>query len=361
MDVNITERESVVVLRPGALGDTLVAVDALAALRRAYPGAAIELVGNRTAGDLLRDAGLVDRVVAFDSAEVSPLFLDPPEVAARWHGAALVVVWLNDPLRIADAFGRAGARLIVAASPFPVERDIHVADHLIETLRAGGVRLVRGEALTLLGPKNDVPRKGIVIHPGSGAARKNWAAAHYAVLIEVLQARGEEFTLLQGPADVQAVAAVRRALGGLTVPIIAPIEIKQTVEVLRRAVLVVGNDSGVSHLGARIGTPTVAIFVATDPSQWAPRGPWVSIVGSGGSGPAVEEVLAAANGLLDRRPWDGRLTSAVGATVEHEDTGEERDEHEDGHTVNHVVLPESRRSPSYGVPVTCGLRRAPAE
>ena len=64
---------------------------------------------------------------------------------------------------------------------------------------------------------------------------------------------------------------------------------------LASARLYIGNDSGITHLAAAVGTPVVAIFGPTDPAVWAPRGERVAVV-SGGSLDAIEvdEVLVQA-------------------------------------------------------------------
>ena len=46
---------------------------------------------------------------------------------------------------------------------------------------------------------------------------------------------------------------------------------------LARASLYIGNDSGITHLAAAVGTPTLALFGPTDPAVWAPRGPNVRV------------------------------------------------------------------------------------
>lgn len=63
---------------------------------------------------------------------------------------------------------------------------------------------------------------------------------------------------------------------------------------LATARVYVGNDSGISHLAAAVGTPTVAIFLASDPNIWAPRGPHARVL----QRPAAADVLAAARGIL---------------------------------------------------------------
>lgn len=63
---------------------------------------------------------------------------------------------------------------------------------------------------------------------------------------------------------------------------------------LSRARLYIGNDSGIAHLAAAVGTPVVAVFLASDPAIWSPRGDRVAVL----ERPTVDAVLAASRRLL---------------------------------------------------------------
>ena len=139
----------------------------------------------------------------------------------------------------------------------------------------------------------------MLVHPGSGSPRKNWPADRFAALIRRLMGDRWSVSLLQGPADATAVAEVFAALGPFSreIPVARPSSVRSLAQWVARAHMLVGNDSGVAHLAARLGVPTVAIFGPTEPSQWAPRGPAVAPVGGGGNWPRLEEVLSASEAL----------------------------------------------------------------
>lgn len=296
--------ERVIVFHPGALGDTLLTVGALAGLRQAFPGALIELVGHNGAAALLRRTGVVDAASAFDSLQVASLFLSPPLVSLRWQGARLVVLWLRRADSIGSAFEAAGAEGVIAADPEPADPKLHVADHLVQTLAGAGVTTPSPW------PKLDLPRRedGIgwasegraVVHPGSGSPRKNWSPHGFAMLLDELKAWGNDPLLVAGPADDAAVGEVVGGLRGERIETIRPASVRALAELLAGATLYVGNDSGVSHLAALLGVPTVVLFGATDPARWAPRGERVRMLGRLGGWPSLEEVLACGAELLHR-------------------------------------------------------------
>ncbi len=71
------------------------------------------------------------------------------------------------------------------------------------------------------------------------------------------------------------------------------LELAEAGAVLSECALYVGNDSGITHLAAGLGVPTVAVFGPTDPAVWRPLGPRVRVV-RGRPWPTVEEVRGAA-------------------------------------------------------------------
>ena len=114
-------------------------------------------------------------------------------------------------------------------------------------------------------PCDAVRENFAVIHPFSGSTRKNWplekfraVAAHLERIMPVYWCRGAE--------DPPLPEAVRID------------DLYQLACWLAKARVYVGNDSGITHLAAAVGTPVLALFGPTDPAVWAPRGPHVRVV-----------------------------------------------------------------------------------
>src|SRR5215207_8344130 len=125
-------QSGLLVLRPGAIGDTLLTLPALAALRARFPGDRLTLVGNRAAAPLVQLAGLTDQWIDFDAAAVASLFVPkPPErfsVLVNVGGDArraplrTAVAWCRDQDGVLKAnLERLGAKgVLVAPSRPPV-------------------------------------------------------------------------------------------------------------------------------------------------------------------------------------------------------------------------------------------------
>jgi heptosyltransferase-3 len=111
----------------------------------------------------------------------------------------------------------------------------------------------------------------LALHPGSGSPRKNWPLERFEHLATQF-AGGRPWLLVRGPAEV----GLGRSLEDVAGAVVANnLPIRNLGALLAHAGAYVGNDSGVSHLAAAWGAPTVALFGPTDPNVWSPVGPRV--------------------------------------------------------------------------------------
>ncbi len=136
-----------------------------------------------------------------------------------------------------------------------------------------------------------------VIHPGASGVRKQWPSASFAELACRLIAQGWQVLLCEGPLDQMAIQELFVALQGKAVTAsMRKIRIERVMPlaaVIRICSIYVGNDSGISHLAAGTGCPTLVFFTATNPAIWSPRGPRVEVMVA----PKPDRVLAYITGL----------------------------------------------------------------
>ena len=287
----------ITVVRPGALGDTLLALSALASLRRWAPAARLTLIARGDCLPLALTSGLADAAWSWDLPDWGILFAEgsdegsvepTPLARAALAEADLVVVWLADPTgQIARRLAALGARQALVASPQPPPDDqrTHVALWLARTLRPLGLpdrSLAELVALTprLTAPPTDTGLAGprtLALHPGAGSAGKRWPAERFAAVAALARAAGYAPLLLAGPADDVALAETQSALRerGVAATVERDQPLTRLAELLSQCAGYLGNDSGVSHLAALVGAPTVAVFGPTDPARWSPLGPRV--------------------------------------------------------------------------------------
>ena len=244
--------------------------------------------------ELFSNLPLVDRVLDHNRSDWAGLYLDPPEVPENFkkflltQRAAVVLSRKSDDPLAAGLKSLGLPRVLTIPSRPPENRRIHLTDHMFEAagLAPGPDRLLLhpvpaalAQAETLVNDLGLKPGAWVVLHPGSGSPTKNWGVEHWLELGRlVLKTRGLTPLYLLGPAEAGLAEVVRAgadALGGRTTQGL-PLSTAAGLLYLSQGCL--GHDSGLSHLAARLGRPTVAIFGPTDPAQWAPRGPRVQVV-----------------------------------------------------------------------------------
>lgn len=271
-------------IHPGALGDVLLAVPALRALRAAS-AAPLVLAAQPRIGALLAALGVVDRHVAFDGLGLDALFVEHAERRPRLPAAARLVCWFG--ARDAAFVRRLTALVPGATVAAPAAEGAVVWEHLLATAAAppgaqwcAPVRApeaVRALGLaTMIAAGADGPSPWLVVHPGAGSAAKCWPAEAFARAITGLAARARMNVLIhQGPADAGAAAALRRHLGSGVVWLVEP-ALPALAGVLAHARAYLGNDSGVSHLAAALGVPGLVLF---DPRHlpWRPWWPGIGV------------------------------------------------------------------------------------
>jgi ADP-heptose:LPS heptosyltransferase len=191
---------------------------------------------------------------------------------------------------------------VVCHDPTPPAGAKHASEWLAEPVAAFGADAARrdlpahqpttAEREAAFGLVARMPARFLAIHPGSGSLTKNWPADRFAALAQSLSP-DRPWLLVEGPAE-EGTTGVLRAVPGVVVAATLPPRVVGAV--LATAGLYVGNDSGVSHLAAAWGAPTVALFGPTDAVVWSPVGPSVVVVRSSDNSMEsirLEEVLSA--------------------------------------------------------------------
>ncbi len=264
----------ILIIHPGALGDVLQAVPALRGLRAEAPGGRLVFAGQPRLGRLLVALGVVDEARAFDGLGLEALFTDAPAPSA-------LADFLGDFTRVVSWFGsreptyaaRLGALAadLIVARPVP-DHDTPVWRHLIATLPASA--LAEREAVAPIRPAASPPTSpALVVHPGSGGAWKQWPAERFAEVIAAVAARHAlPIVVHQGPADRAAVEVLLARLDAPVERLVEP-ELPALAAALALARAYLGGDSGVSHLAAAVGAPSVILFPPAHLPRWTPWSP----------------------------------------------------------------------------------------
>ncbi|BCW54615.1 MULTISPECIES: glycosyltransferase family 9 protein [unclassified Arthrobacter] len=282
-----TDVSRIVILRGGGLGDLIFAIPAMAALKVAYPGSTITLLGTPIHKALLEAVkSPVDEVVVLPFAEgVRPGQEEAPELDrffADMRGRTFdLAVQLHGGGRYSNPFLlRLGARHTVGtrtADAASLERTVPYLYYQHEPLRALEVAGFAGafpvDLEARLAPAGGgaahealdgaAGQPLVVIHPGATDPRRRWPADKFAELAAACAADGSRVVIIGDSSEQDLAEAIAARAGSAAVDSAAgALDMAGLVALLAEAGVVVANDSGPRHLAQALGVPTVGIFWA---------------------------------------------------------------------------------------------------
>jgi ADP-heptose:LPS heptosyltransferase len=164
-------------------------------------------------------------------------------------------------------------------------RRIHVGEYLLGQLKSCGLiktpGCINGRVLASIGhpdrrDKSFDPKK-IVLHPGSGSRRKNWPIQNFIKVGSALRSNSFVPEFILGPAEIDLIEELEKE-EILTGHIHVVDDLTELAGRLKTSGGFIGNDSGVCHLAAFLGLPTVTVFGPSDPQRWKPVGRAVKAV-----------------------------------------------------------------------------------
>jgi glycosyl transferase family 9 (putative heptosyltransferase) len=267
------------VVHTGGIGDFLLTCPALRLLAEDGP---VELLGRPSRLALGIAGGIAEAVHDIDSVGFESLFSEPnSRIRAFLTRFNRAIIWMRDDGQIEAALRSCGiedVRLFPGLPPDDWTR--HASAYYLSCLgfeEAPPFRFVLEPAEHSF---------DVVIHPGSGGKAKNWPQERFESVAEMLAESGRAVTWVLGPAE-EGFAPKGKA------DVLRADSLVELARVLTAAKLYIGNDSGITHLAAAAGCPTIAIFGPTDPDIWAPLGENVTVL-RGDPWPSVDAVLACA-------------------------------------------------------------------
>lgn len=275
-------RGKMLVIRGGAIGDFILTLPVLSALRAAFPDTHLEVLGYPRVAQLAVAAGVADATASIESRPLAGYFsrtgpvdksLDP-----YFASFSVIVSYLYDP----DGYFQANVLNATKAQFFkgphrPSETEnLHAAKALLKPLERLAIFNPDPEPKLPLPPTAlPVGREGrwLAMHPGSGSETKNWPEENWAALIcFLLEHTGLNLLLVGGEAEGNRL--LKLAPNGLN----PRVEIAQNLPLtglaarLQGCEAFVGHDSGITHLAAALGLKTLALWGHTNPEVWRPAG-----------------------------------------------------------------------------------------
>lgn len=295
---------NLLVLRYRFIGDTILTVPFLRNLRRAFPGARIDMVVAPYSSDVLIGTPYVDDFIVYDPptihadsggrhrtllskarfvAELRKRRYDKAYVLKRSFSSAVVALLSGAPERIGfDTEGRG----VLLTKRVPYRRDRHEVLNFLEVLRTDGVPVADDHleawlsaeevsfAEGFLARAGLAPGKRLIgIHPFTANPTRAWHEDNFIEAANALQAEhGARILLFGGRRDLEPARYIEERIRPAPIPAVGCTDLRQTMALLSKCSLLLCNDSGIMHLGAALQVPLVALFGPQTPDVFGPWG-----------------------------------------------------------------------------------------
>jgi ADP-heptose:LPS heptosyltransferase len=287
---------SIAVFRALVLGDMLCATPALRALRAAYPRARITLIGLPWAQALVERLASVDELLSFPGypglPEKAPDLGELPgflaeaqsrkfDLVLQMHGSGTITNPLVAAMGARRCAGFQGHGAFcpdpLLFTPWPegcheIERCLALTDSL--GLPRQGLQLdfpLRAEdhrRLRALWPGCE--GRYAVVHPGSQLPSRRWPLQRFARVAEALAAQGLQVVVTGTAGEAGLAQELRAQCKAPLVDLVGRTDLWTLGALVHGATLLVCNDTGISHIAAALGTPSVVISLGSDVRRWAP-------------------------------------------------------------------------------------------
>jgi heptosyltransferase-3 len=289
---------NIVVIRTEALGDSLLTLPILVALRKKYHHPHITFVGHPAVMPLAKAWAIADEVYDCDKSLKKELYSAKGIRNTKWRTllqkADLVITWnyiggldakktlelLRQNLR------KATTGDVICESTVPLFEYENVSMHLVEFLaETAGLPPMKPQDIVLpyTGPdalQLDTPP--IALHPGSSVETRRWPVASFAALIDELLHRGYPVLVLTGPSEAKLAQTLPRQLSVKPQPasfsILPKAPLLEVAARLKQCGCYIGHDTGPTHLAALLQIPTLALYAKSHRTPLSPLGPTVEMI-----------------------------------------------------------------------------------
>jgi heptosyltransferase III len=277
-------RGKILVIRGGAIGDFILTLPAIAALRKNFPDAFVEVLGYPHIAQLALAGGLVDRVESIGSRALAGFFARNGELAEElvdyFSEFDLIISYLYDPDHIFSTnVARCTQAQFITGPHRPSERStVHATQLYLKPLERLAIfdadpipRLQVGRDSTPLFRNAEARERILALHPGSGGEHKNWPEAKWAELLQnLINETSFNLLLVGGEVEGERLQRLAAALPPARVRVAQSRPLAELAQILQQCSGFIGHDSGISHLAAAVGLPGLILWGETAEVTWRP-------------------------------------------------------------------------------------------
>lgn len=299
----------ILVIRGGAIGDFVLTLPVLSALKSRFPSASIEILGYPAIARLALIGPLADALHPIEARPLAGFFarrgmLDAA-MSAFFARFDVILSYLYDPdgifrenvLKCTRAQYHQGRHRPDETAP------LHAVDTFLQPLQR--LAIFEPDGTPRLEPECRSPGPGrwIAVHPGSGSETKNWPEPRWTELLSrLLRQTNLGMLLVGGEAEGQRLDRLAQGWPAHRLRMFRNQPLDELAGTLRACLHFLGHDSGITHIAAAVGLPCVVLWGPSNPILWRPRGDRVLVIqaDAGLAGLSVDAVWEVLESRLDR-------------------------------------------------------------
>jgi heptosyltransferase-2 len=299
-------RGKILIIRGGAIGDFILTLPAIAALRQQFPDAHLEVLGYPHIIQLAQAGGLVDRVQSIEARALAGFFARRGELASDlvdyFSEFDIILSYLYDPDDIFKTnIARCSPAQFIVGPYRPNEMEkVHATKVYLRPLERFAI--FEADNLPRLSLNSQPPAvKQIALHPGSGSEKKNWPEAKWANLLQhLVHSTDYNLLLIGGEAEGERLQRLAAALPITRTRVAQSLPLTELAWMMQPSTAFVGHDTGISHLAGALGLPGVVLWGNTVEEIWRPPHQQIVVLKNPGGIKmiTVEEVTENLEGIL---------------------------------------------------------------
>jgi lipopolysaccharide heptosyltransferase II len=276
--------ESILLIRPGGIGDAVMLAPAIEALKKKFPRATITVLAEK------RNAGVFDlipsvtNVLRYDvPTEFIAAFRLKPDLTIdteQWHRLSAVVARLTGAGTLVGFGTNERTRLFHHAIPY--SHDDYEAASFMRLLAPLGIAppvsiappflsvplATQVRAAQLLAPLKGQPF--VVLFPGASIPERRWGADRFGQVAVSLASQGYKIVIAGGKEDMATAASIIANRDGFNFA--GQTNLAETAAIIGQSAMLISGDSGILHIGVGLGIPTVSLFGPGIAPKWGPQG-----------------------------------------------------------------------------------------
>jgi heptosyltransferase III len=283
------KRGKILVIRGGAIGDFILTLPAISALRSTFADTYLEVLGYPVVAELAQAGGLIDSFRSIEARPLARFFARDAELDRGWSdyfgSIDLIISYLYDPDALFKSnVGRTTKAQFIQGPHRPNENEnLHATAVFLKPLEQLAIfnadsipRLAIPSAATL------PPGCWVAAHPGSGSETKNWSEENWLAFLHSILGQNDAVNILLvgGEAESERLKRLMSDLAGKRVRLAQNLPLAKLAGLLSQCRIFIGHDSGITHLAGALGLVTLVLWGPSNEEIWRPLNPGAHIIKS---------------------------------------------------------------------------------